>query len=81
MKIEQLVENLCVGLGIKQIHLAALLDVSSEAITRARNDVFDPEAKTKIMRRLDALTYAIYPLLQEPINPITRLSAIKRSCI
>lgn len=77
MKVKEFVDKLCEGLGINQKHLASLLNVSSEALTRAKEETFSPNPATKVMRRLDALTFAVYPLLQEPISPITRLSAIK----
>ena len=77
MKISELVDHLCDDLGITQKHLASLIDVSGEAIARSKNETFDPTAKTKVMRRLDSLVFAIYPLLQEPISPITRLSVLK----
>jgi len=77
MKVKEFVDKLCEGLGINQKHLASLLDVSSETLTRVKEETFAPNTATKVMRRLDALTFAVYPLLKEPILPATRLSAIK----
>jgi hypothetical protein len=77
MKVKEFVDKLCEGLGINQKHLASLLDVTSEALTRAKDETFSPNTATKVIRRLDALTFAVYPLLQEPISPVARLSAVK----
>ncbi len=77
MRVGDFVEKLSEGLGINKKHLASLLDVSNEALNRLEDKEFVPDASTKIMRRLDALTYAIYPLLQEPISPDVRLSVVK----
>ena len=77
MKIREFVDKLCEDLGVKQKHLTALLDVSSEALTQTKDETFSPNTATKVMRRLNALTYALYPLLNEPVTPMTRLSVIK----
>lgn len=77
MKVKEFIDKLCEGLGVNQKHLASLLGISSEALTRAKDEVFTANPTTKVLRRLDSLTFAVLPLLKEPISPMARLSAIK----
>ncbi len=77
MKVHEFVDKLCKDLGVKQKHLAAILGVSSEALTRNKDETFNISPSSKVMRRLDALTFAVLPLLEEPLEPMFRVSVIK----
>ena len=76
-KIEDAINKLCLSLGIKQKHLASFLDISSESLSRLKQEPFDPNSETKIAKRLSYLFYAIIPLLEAPIEPLARLSTIR----